>query len=128
MPTLKTTDFLDRAIRAQIETEPAYLVQAEEYYEGLFSDYGLDFTTDKPEVINNTIKRMLINYTNSQVCLNLIGPSYRQTIDGVQEDPYKIKYDQYIAKYKEDVVRVNKAALLNTVLDVTINSGRIGRG
>lgn len=94
MSILKSEDFTARDIKQAILKEPRYLERGDaEYYSYLYEFGVSDSEALRP--VHNIVKEALIQYVSMIVSRDLMGYTYRQVADGVEEDPNKVKYDVY---------------------------------
>ena len=94
MAILTVDDFTTKDLQKAVVDTPRYLEIAQTYYESLLDELGIELA-DAPLVAHNITKETVLFYTSKRICADLKGYTYRQVADGVQEDPYKVKYDDY---------------------------------
>lgn len=91
---LINADFTTKDLQKAVIDNPRYLEIAQTYYESLFDEFGIDYA-DAPTKAHNITKETTLSYISMRICADLKGYTYRQVADGVQEDPYQIKYKDY---------------------------------
>ena len=126
MSILKSEDFTARDIKQAILKEPRYLERGDaEYYSYLYEFGVSDSEALRP--VHNIVKEALIQYVSMIVSRDLMGYTYRQVADGVEEDPNKVKYDVYKKDYKEQKAKLSFNILAKRVQSMGTASGRIYR-
>lgn len=126
MAILKPEDFTARDIKQAILNEPRYLERADAEYFSYLDEFGIkDAEALRP--VHNITKEALIQYASMLVVKDLMGYSYRQVADGVEEDPNKVKYDVYKSDYKDARAKLSYNILAKKRQSMGTASGRIMR-
>lgn len=126
MAILKPEDFTARDIKQAILSEPRYLERGDAEYFSYLDEFGVkDSEVLRP--VNNIVKEALIQYVSMLIAKDLMGYSYRQVADGVEEDPNKVKYDVYKKDYKEAKAKLSYNILAKRRQSMGTASGRIYR-
>lgn len=111
MAILTQADFTTKDLQKAVLDNERYLEIAQTYYESLLDEFGVSLI-DAPEKSHNITKETVLAYISMRICADLKGYTYRQVADGVQEDPYKVKYDDYKTDWQMWKARVTYDILL----------------
>ena len=107
-----------------------YFKRADRQYKSWFAEEGLIYPDDAPanDDISEIVREALVLFVSMWVCRDNMGYDYRQVADGVQEDPYAIKYKEYKKSYNAERLRVNIDILKKRAVTKGTASGQIFRG
>lgn len=126
MNIIEAQDITARDIRDAVNKEPGYLKRANAQYYAFLDQFGIA-ESDAYIPVNQIVKEVLIQYVSMLVVKDLMGYSYRQVADGVEEDPMKVKYDVYKADYKTEKAKLSYDILAKRKPQKGTASGRIFR-
>lgn len=126
MAVLTTADFTSRDLQKAVLDNEAYLEVGETYYLSLLNEFGIG-EDEQPTTVHDIVKQTVLARVNMRICSDLKGYTYNQVADGVSEDPYKVRYDDYKTDWLMWKSRVTYDILLCRKIQRGTASGRIFR-
>lgn len=119
----------DEIIKRLNDNPTGYFARAERAYCSWLEEEGVDVPDTMPtaDQVSNIVIEALVEYVSMLVAKDLMGYTYRQVADGVEEDPWEVKYEKFKKSFNTARVRMTYDILSNRKISKGTASGQYFR-